>query len=145
MIRGSSDLSQILCIISDSASRMGWSCTIMLKTPKRTETRQTTQNTRRLCQNSVNNCMLAGDMYIKYSFVRFSFYLINESSTYTEKNWLLYCHVPARWGLQQTTLAPGKQRDTGQGSSSELTGGQNLTPTGEPSTCGVTPVDLEGP
>ncbi len=20
---------------------------------------------------------------------------------------LLYCHVPARWGLQQTTLAPG--------------------------------------
>ncbi len=39
---------------------------------------------------------------------------------------LIYCSVPASWGL----LGSGQRRDTGQGSSSPLTGGLDLTPTG---------------
>ncbi len=27
----------------------------------------------------------------------------------------IYCHVPARWGLQQTTLGSGQRQDTGPG------------------------------
>ncbi len=29
---------------------------------------------------------------------------------------LMYCHVPARWGLARTTLAPGTDKTWGQGS-----------------------------
>ncbi len=50
----------------------------------------------------------------------------------------IYCLVPARWGLQQTTLAPDSDKTQAQGSFGPLTGGRNLTPTGEPPTCGVT-------
>ncbi len=49
-----------------------------------------------------------------------------------------YCHVPAGWGLQQTTRAPGSDKTRGQGSFGLFTGGLNLTPTGEPPTCGGT-------
>ncbi len=56
----------------------------------------------------------------------------------TKPKMLRYCHVPAGWGLQQTTLAPGSDKTRGQGSFSLFTGGLNLTPTGEPPTCGVT-------
>ncbi len=35
----------------------------------------------------------------------------------------IYCHVPAGWGLQQTTLAPGIDKTLGQGSFGPLTGG----------------------
>ena len=27
----------------------------------------------------------------------------------------IYCHVPARWGLEQTTLGSGQRQDTGSG------------------------------
>ncbi len=32
-----------------------------------------------------------------------------------------YCHVPAGWGLQQTTLAPGSDKTRGEGSFGPLT------------------------
>ena len=34
-----------------------------------------------------------------------------------------YCHVPAGWGLKQTTLAPGSDKTRGPGSFGPLTGG----------------------
>ncbi len=40
---------------------------------------------------------------------------------------VIYCCVPARWGLQQTTRAPGSDKTRGQGSFGPFTGGQNLT------------------
>ena len=46
--------------------------------------------------------------------------------------------MPAGWGLQQTTRAPGRGKTRGQGSFGPFTGGLNLTPMGEPPTCGVT-------
>ena len=39
------------------------------------------------------------------------------------KNYLQYSHVPAGWGLQQTTQAPGSDKTRGQGSFGPLTGG----------------------
>ena len=45
-----------------------------------------------------------------------------------------YCHVPAGWGLQQTTRAPGRDETRGQGSFGPLTGGPNLASTGKPPT-----------
>ena len=36
------------------------------------------------------------------------------------------CRVPVRWGLQQTTRAPGSDKTRGQGSFGPFTGGQNL-------------------
>ncbi len=50
---------------------------------------------------------------------------------------LKYCCVPARWGLQQTTRALDSDKTRGQVSFGPFTGGLNLTPTGEPPTCGV--------
>ncbi len=50
---------------------------------------------------------------------------------------LRYCRVPARWGLQQTTRAPGSDKTRGQGSFGLFTGGGNLTPMWKPPTCGV--------
>ena len=47
-----------------------------------------------------------------------------------------YCYLPAGWGLQQTTRAPGSDKTRGQGSFGPFTGRLNLTPTGEPPTCG---------
>ncbi len=41
-------------------------------------------------------------------------------------NIVLYCHVPAEWGLQQTTRAPGSDKTRGQGSFGPFTGGLNL-------------------
>ncbi len=38
-----------------------------------------------------------------------------------------YCHVPAGWGLRQTTMAQGSDKTRAQGSFSPLTGGLNLT------------------
>ncbi len=38
-----------------------------------------------------------------------------------------YCQVPAGWGLQQTTRAPGSDKTRGQGSFGPFTGGVNLT------------------
>ncbi len=38
----------------------------------------------------------------------------------------IYCHVPAGWGLQQTTRAPGSDKTWGQGSFGPFTGGLNL-------------------
>ncbi len=35
----------------------------------------------------------------------------------------IYCCVPARWGLQQTTLGSGSDKTQGQGSFSPFTGG----------------------
>ncbi len=35
----------------------------------------------------------------------------------------MYCHVPAGWGLQQTTRAPGSDKTWGQGSFGPFTGG----------------------
>ncbi len=35
--------------------------------------------------------------------------------------------MPAGWGLQRTTLAPGSDKTRGQGSFGLLTGGLNLT------------------
>ncbi len=37
-----------------------------------------------------------------------------------------YCHVPAGWGLQQTTWALGSDKTRGQGSFGPFTGGLNL-------------------
>ncbi len=39
----------------------------------------------------------------------------------------VYCRMPARWGLRQTTLAPGSDKTRAQGSFGPLTDGQNLT------------------
>ena len=39
----------------------------------------------------------------------------------------IYCHVPAGWGLQQNTRAPGSKKTLGQWSFGPLTGGLNLT------------------
>ena len=39
---------------------------------------------------------------------------------------LIYCHVPARWGLRQTTLAPGSDKTRAQGSFGPLTDGRKL-------------------
>ena len=48
---------------------------------------------------------------------------------------LVYCRLPAGWGLQQTTRALGSDKTRGQGSFGSFTGGLNLTPTGELPTC----------
>ncbi len=37
--------------------------------------------------------------------------------------YIWYCQMPAGWGLQQTTLAPGSDKTWGQGPFSPLTGG----------------------
>ncbi len=38
----------------------------------------------------------------------------------------IYFHMPTGWGLQQTTLAPGRDKTRGQGSFGLLIGGANL-------------------
>ena len=42
-----------------------------------------------------------------------------------------YCRVQARWGLRQTTLTPGSDKRRARDPLGPLTGGRNLTPTGE--------------
>ncbi len=45
----------------------------------------------------------------------------------------IYCHLPAEWGLQQTTRDPGSDKTRGQGSFGPFTGGLSLRQ-GEPGT-----------
>ncbi len=43
-------------------------------------------------------------------------YTTSGQTTHIQSKRLIYCHMPAGWGLQQTTRAPGSDKTRGQGS-----------------------------
>ena len=58
--------------------------------------------------------------------------------TYDNTNYVFILSCASEVGSPTNQLGSRQRRDMGQGSYSLLTGGRDLTPTGDPPTCGVT-------